>query len=151
MKALAEQILELDSVETYGRVVGVRGLLVEVAGPIHVMSVGARVLIDTGTGRSIPCEVIGFSGPNALLMPFSALEGVRRGCKATVSAVAAAVRPSKGWLGGVVNLLRGPAHGHLGRIGRRQVGAAVHACPQRRGRCFGDWPRRRARPRGAGI
>jgi hypothetical protein len=32
MKALAEQIAELDSVETYGRVVGVRGLMVEVAG-----------------------------------------------------------------------------------------------------------------------
>jgi hypothetical protein len=30
MKALAEQIAELDSVEIYGRVVGVRGLMVEV-------------------------------------------------------------------------------------------------------------------------
>jgi hypothetical protein len=29
MKALAEQISELDGVEVYGRVVGVRGLLVE--------------------------------------------------------------------------------------------------------------------------
>ena len=35
MKALAEQINELDGVEIYGRVVGVRGLMVEVAGPIH--------------------------------------------------------------------------------------------------------------------
>ena len=43
MKALAEQIKELDGVEIYGRVVGVRGLMVEVAGPIHAMSVGARV------------------------------------------------------------------------------------------------------------
>ena len=33
MKALAEQINELDSAEIYGRVVGVRGLMVEVAGP----------------------------------------------------------------------------------------------------------------------
>jgi hypothetical protein len=42
MKALAEQIAELDGVEIYGRVVGVRGLMVEVAGPIHAMSVGSR-------------------------------------------------------------------------------------------------------------
>ena len=48
MKALAEQIAELDAVEIYGRVVGVRGLMVEVAGPIHAMSVGARVTIETG-------------------------------------------------------------------------------------------------------
>ena len=34
MKALAEQIAEVDSVEIYGRVVGVRGLMVEAAGPM---------------------------------------------------------------------------------------------------------------------
>src|SRR5215831_11859674 len=109
MKALAEQIGEIDAVEVYGRVVGVRGLMVEVAGPIHAMSVGARVVIDTG--NSIPCEVVGFSGPNALLMPFAALEGVRRGCRAVVSAAPAAVRPSPGWLGRVVNAMGEPIDG----------------------------------------
>ena len=42
MKALAEQINEVDAVEVYGRVVGVRGLMVEAAGPIHTMSVGVN-------------------------------------------------------------------------------------------------------------
>ena len=86
VRALAEQINELDGVEIYGRVVGVRGLMVEVAGPIHAMSVGARVVNET-PGKPIPCEVVGFSGGNALLMPFAALDGVRRGCRALVSAV----------------------------------------------------------------
>src|SRR5436305_9775372 len=108
MKALADQIAELDEVEIYGRVVGVRGLMVEVAGPIHAMSVGARVIIETGTARAIPCEVVGFTGPNALLMPYAALEGVRRGCRAVVTSVAAAVRPSLGWLGRVVNAMGEP-------------------------------------------
>jgi flagellum-specific ATP synthase len=48
MKALAEQIGDIDAVNIYGRVVGVRGLMVEIAGPIHAMSVGARIVIDTG-------------------------------------------------------------------------------------------------------
>ncbi|PWB66610.1 MAG: flagellum-specific ATP synthase FliI [Bradyrhizobiaceae bacterium] len=111
MKALAEQISELDGVEIYGRVVGVRGLMIEVAGPIHAMSVGARVVIETGPGRVIPCEVVGFSGSNALLMPFGAVEGVRRGCRAMVTAVAPAVRPSAGWLGRVVNAMGEPIDG----------------------------------------
>jgi flagellum-specific ATP synthase len=111
MKALAEQIAELDGIETYGRVVGVRGLLVEVAGPLHAMSVGARVVIETGSGPPIPCEVVGFSGTNALVMPFAALEGVRRGCRAIVTSVPAAVRPSKGWLGRVVNAMGDPIDG----------------------------------------
>src|SRR5690349_16985048 len=108
MKALADQIRDLDGIEVYGRVIGVRGLMVEVAGPIHTMSVGARVLIETGTGRTIPCEVVGFSGSHALLMPFAPLEGVRRGCRAVVSAVAGAVRPAPGWLGRVVNAMGEP-------------------------------------------
>ncbi len=111
MKALAEQIGELDGVEVYGRVVGVRGLMIEVAGPIHTMSIGARVVIETGNGRNIPCEVVGFSGANALLMPFAALEGVRRGCRAVVTSVAAAVRPSPAWLGRVVNAMGEPIDG----------------------------------------
>jgi flagellum-specific ATP synthase len=111
MKALAEQIRELDGVEVYGRVVGVRGLMVEAAGPIHTMPVGARVVIETGTGRDIACEVVGFSGANALLMPFGPLEGVRRGCRAIVSSAAAAVRPSERWLGRVINAAGDPIDG----------------------------------------
>jgi len=111
MKALAEQISELDDVEIYGRVVGVRGLMVEVAGPIHAMSVGARVIIETGPSRFIPCEVVGFTGANALLMPYAALEGVRRGCRALVTSVQAAVRPCVGWLGRVINAMGEPLDG----------------------------------------
>src|ERR1700704_4272892 len=111
MKALADQIRELDGIEVYGRVIGVRGLMVEVAGPIHTMSVGARVHIETGQAPSIPCEVVGFSGANALLMPFAPLEGVRRGCRAIVTATPAAVRPSPGWLGRVINAMGQPIDG----------------------------------------
>jgi flagellum-specific ATP synthase len=110
MKALAEQINELDGVEIYGRVVGVRGLMVEVAGPLYVMSVGARVVIETAD-KAIPCEVVGFTGQNALLMPFAPLEGVRRGCRAIVTGVPGSVRPSTGWLGRVVNALGEPIDG----------------------------------------
>src|SRR5471032_2283478 len=108
MKALAEQINELDGVEVYGRVVGVRGLMVEIAGPIDA-TVGARVMIETPT-VPIACEVVGFTGSNALLMPFAALDGVRRGCRAVVSSVAA-VRPSTGWLGRVVDAMGQPIDG----------------------------------------
>ena len=62
MKALAEQIASLDGTETYGRVVGVRGLMVEVAGPIHAMSVGARITIDTGQGIIVRLEANGSAG-----------------------------------------------------------------------------------------
>ena len=111
MKALAEQIGDIDGVNIYGRVVGVRGLMVEIAGPIHAMSVGSRVIIEAGGNRLIPCEVVGFTGQNALLMPFAPLEGVRRGCRAVVTSVQAAARPSIGWLGRVINAMGEPLDG----------------------------------------
>lgn len=111
MKALAEQIGDIDGINIYGRVVGVRGLMVEVAGPIHAMSVGARLVIETGGNRSIPCEVIGFSGKNAVVMPFAGLDGVRRGCKAVIANAANQVRPCAAWLGRVVNALGEPIDG----------------------------------------
>ena len=110
MRALLEHIEELDSSEVYGRVVGVRGLMVEVSGPLHAMSVGARVVIET-PASPIPCEVVGFSGGHALLMPFATLEGVRRGCRALVSGVRAAVRPTDTWLGRVLNAMGEPIDG----------------------------------------
>src|SRR5450830_1803369 len=111
MKALAEQISDIDGVNIYGRVVGVRGLMVEIAGPIHAMSVGARIVIETGGNRLIPSEVIGFTGNNAVVMPFAGLEGVRRGCRAVIANAASQVRPSPLWLGRVLNAMGEPIDG----------------------------------------
>ena len=119
MKALAEQIADIDGVNIYGRVVGVRGLMVEIAGPIHAMSVGARIVIETGGNRLIPSEVIGFTGNNAVVMPFAGLEGVRRGCRAVIANAASQVRPSP--------LVARPRHQRDGRADRRQGAAAAGA------------------------
>src|SRR5262249_60335856 len=103
MKALAEQIGDIDRVNIFGRVVGVKGLMVEVAGPIHAMSVGARIVIETGGNRVIPSEVIGFSGNNAVVMPFAGLDGGRRGCRAGIANAANPGRPSAAPLGRGIN------------------------------------------------
>ena len=141
MKALAEQIGDIDGVNIYGRVVGVRGLMVEIAGPIHAMSVGARIVIDTGGNRFIPCEVIGFSGNNAVVMPFAGLDGVRRGCRAVIANAASQVRPSPAWLGRVLNAMGEPIDGkgplRAGRFARcptatrrrRRIRASASATP----------------------
>jgi flagellum-specific ATP synthase len=111
MKSLAERISEIERVNIYGRVVGVRGLMVEIAGPIHAMSVGARIVIETGVGRAIPAEVVGFNGDNAVVMPFAGLDGVRRGCRALIANASGQVRPAASWLGRVINAMGEPIDG----------------------------------------
>ncbi|EAQ37404.1 flagellum-specific ATP synthase [Nitrobacter sp. Nb-311A] len=111
MKGLAERIGEIERVNIYGRVVGVRGLMVEIAGPIHAMSVGARIVIETGVGPAIPAEVVGFNGDNAVVMPFAGLDGVRRGCRALIANASGQVRPAASWLGRVLNAMGEPIDG----------------------------------------
>src|ERR1700744_1444067 len=111
MKALAQQINDIDGINIYGRVVGVRGLMVEIAGPIHAMSLGSRIVIETGTDRFIPCEVIGFSGNTGGVVPFGGRDGVRRGCRAVIANASNQVRPSQAWLGRVINAMGEPIDG----------------------------------------
>ena len=182
MKALAEQIGEIDGVEIYGRVVGVRGLMVEVAGPIHAMSVGARVVIETGGNRSIPCEVdrllrqqrcgdavrgarrraarlprrrspmppagaaVGRPGSAASSTRWASRSTARGRCRrarrlsvpqlaaagACAPARRRAARSRRARAQHLPHLLPRPAHGHLRRLRRRQIGAAVDAGAQRR-------------------
>ncbi|GGB33091.1 flagellum-specific ATP synthase [Roseibium aquae] len=112
MKPLFAEIDSLMGTEIYGRVVAVQGLLVEVAGPLHEMSVGARLLIDSGEERPpVSAEVVGFRDDHALCMPFAGLEGVRMGCRAIISARESSVHPAHSWLGRVVNAMGEPIDG----------------------------------------
>ncbi len=104
---------QVEGLQTYGRVVAIRGLLVEVAGPVAAMRLGGRLDVEGAGGQgTIPCEIIGFQGDRALAMPFGSLEGVRRGCPAFVRDEAAgAIRPSRHWLGRVIDALGRPVDG----------------------------------------
>ncbi|WP_281301523.1 MULTISPECIES: flagellar protein export ATPase FliI [unclassified Iodidimonas] len=111
LKSLHIGINRIQSDRRYGRVVAVRGLLVEVAGAEHSLSVGSRVIIEARDRRLIDCEVIGFGDERSLVMPFTGLDGVGIGCKAYVGEQEPAVYPSSAWLGRVVNAFGQPVDG----------------------------------------
>lgn len=109
--ALINEITALPEVLNLGRVLGVQGLLVEVGGPVHEMSIGSRLVIHGTNGREIICEVVGFKDDRALSMPFGPLEGVRMGCQVRLGVRQALVHPSTQWLGRVVNAMGEPLDG----------------------------------------
>lgn len=111
LQSLYAEIDRLQSDRRYGRVAAIQGLLVEVAGAEHSLSVGSRVAIDARGKRRVDCEVIGFRDGRALLMPFSSLDGVGIGCKAYVGELDPAVYPTSAWLGRVVNAFGEPVDG----------------------------------------
>jgi len=111
----------IESLDVYGRVAAVRGLLIEIAGPVAAMRLGGRIDIEIDRG-SVPCEVIGFAGDRALAMPFGSLNGVRRGCPAFVRAEASGVRPTNAWAGRVIDALGRPIDG----LGPLPAGPALY-------------------------
>jgi flagellum-specific ATP synthase len=111
LRALTEEIQALPEVDTFGRVVAVQGLLVEVAGPVHAMRTGSRIRIADPSDRGIDCEVVGFRNGRAVCMPFDHLDGVRMGARARLVSDEAMVYPSSEWLGRVVNARGEPIDG----------------------------------------
>lgn len=111
LQSLLAQIEALPEISHYGRVVSVQGLMIEVAGPLHAMSVGSRVAISARTGARVLCEVVGFRRDRALCLPFGPLDGIGVGCQADVSAEEPHVYPSAAWLGRVVNAMGEPIDG----------------------------------------
>jgi len=101
----------LPATRVFGRVVGVQGLLVEVAGVEHYLSVGGRCEVVARGGRAVMCEVVGFRDDRALLLPFSPLDGVGLGCKAMAMQSQPAIMPTDAWLGRVINALGEPIDG----------------------------------------
>ncbi len=111
VQALLCEIAAVPGAEIFGRVRSIKGLLVEIAGPVSAMRVGSRVRIAEGLHGGVACEVVGFRDGRALALPFGPLEGVRMGAKAVVQPAAPVIRPSNAWLGRVVNALGQPIDG----------------------------------------
>ena len=73
--SLSDALSRLEPVEIFGRVSGVRGLLIEIAGPIEAMPIGGRLEIEMDGGARVPAEIIGIEDSHALAMPFGGVEG----------------------------------------------------------------------------
>lgn len=94
----------------YGRVVAVRGALIEVEGLIGAASIGSRIGI-AATGGLIEAEVTGLDHGIAHCLPFSDPQGIASGTRAELAAGQFTLRPSTGWLGRVIDGLGRPVDG----------------------------------------
>ncbi len=110
---LLQEINRVPNMVATGRVVAVKGLLIECSGIEEMLSVGARCVVESalGQGSDVICEVVGFREKVALLMPFSSVEGVGLGAKVTVASAISAIEPSSAWLGRIVDAMGNPIDG----------------------------------------
>lgn len=111
MEALKAELTSIQTQTIYGRVKAIRGVLIEIAGPLSSFSIGSRLKIERSTSAPIIVEVVGFSEAAALAMPFSNLDGVSMGARAILEKPNNGLSPDSSWLGRVVNALGEPIDG----------------------------------------
>ncbi|EQB18169.1 flagellar protein export ATPase FliI [Novosphingobium lindaniclasticum] len=111
----------------YGRVVAVRGALIEVEGLSGAAQIGSRVTLNSPTGQ-VEAEVTGLDRGIAHCMPFSEPQGIASGSRADLSASQFALRPSSGWLGRMVDGLGRPVDG-LGPLEQGAMLRKIKASP----------------------
>ncbi|MEA2696595.1 MAG: flagellum-specific synthase [Myxococcales bacterium] len=104
-KALAET----DTMVVSGKVTRASGIIVEAMLP--GVAVGTACVIETGAGKLISAEVVGFSRSRALLMPFGELAGIGEGCPVWPRASAAEMPVGEALLGRIVDAAMRPVDG----------------------------------------
>ncbi len=111
IESLVEGIDEIPDYRLYGRVAGVMGMMIELAGLDRELTIGQRCNVMARGKSAVPCEVVGFRQGRALLLPFGSVEGIGLGCKAEVLKSDPVVWPCEAWLGRVMNALGEPIDG----------------------------------------
>lgn len=123
---LADEIDALEPRRFEGRVTGLSGALIEASGPLDALALGARATILGAGGAQ--AEIVGFRGDRALLAPFDSIEAIRPGLRVALNGVAPLVRPTRAWLGRVVNCFGEPVDGE-GPLPQGMRGHFVRAAP----------------------
>jgi flagellum-specific ATP synthase len=106
LSRIADDIEALDPRRFEGRVTGLSGALIEASGPQDALALGARAIIDGA--RPVRGEIVGFRGDRALLAPFDPIEAVRPGARVALDGASPMVRPSRAWLGRIVDCFGQP-------------------------------------------
>ena len=111
MRNLIAAVERIDPLSVSGRVAAVNGLLIEARGGLTRLSIGARAEVERRGAKPLAAEVVGFRETRALLMPFGPVEGVAPGAEIRVQPDGAVVRPTKAWLGRIVDAFGEPIDG----------------------------------------
>ena len=109
LSRIAADIEALDPARYEGRVTGLSGAVIEASGPVEALALGARATLDgVITSRA---EIVGFRGDRALLAPYDSIEAIRPGARVKLEGAAPMVRPSRAWLGRVIDCFGQPVDG----------------------------------------
>lgn len=111
MDQLIQEIENIPTHVRFGRVAGVRGLLVDVADVGAAVGIGARLSLEARGGRKVEAEVVGIDHGRAQVMAFGSLDGVGAGARAELLGHEPEIQPDASWAGRVLDAWARPTDG----------------------------------------
>ncbi|GHU00465.1 flagellum-specific ATP synthase [Alphaproteobacteria bacterium] len=105
------RIAKIPSVSAHGEVLAVRGQIIEAGGLAGAAAIGDYCTVASRDGAVVPCEVVGFGEGAALLMAFTATQGLAAGAEVLFTGAKPAIYPTEAWRGRIINALGEPADG----------------------------------------
>ncbi len=112
LEALNAEIDDIKPIKISGRVVSVKGVVIECKGISEFVFIGSRCRVNNKRRKSnILCEVVGFDNDLVLLMPFGDTEGVGSGAEVELYQHENDIHPDESWLGRIINPFGEPIDG----------------------------------------
>jgi flagellum-specific ATP synthase len=111
INTFAESMSLINRGNFFGKVIALRGLLIDAIGICDRASIGSICEIQGRDGSRAVAEIIGFNGDKAQLMLYRSLDSLGPGCNVILHDNSNAVFPTVSWLGRVVNGLAEPIDG----------------------------------------
>jgi flagellum-specific ATP synthase len=109
LEALRTEIDDIKPIKVSGKVVSVKGMIIECKGINNFVSIGSRCKINNTTkSKPVLCEVVGFDNDSVLLMPFHDIDGVGSGAEVEVFQHENDIHPDESWLGRIINAFGKP-------------------------------------------
>lgn len=121
-KDLLPFIPNIDTLQYYGKVVKVVGLMIESQGPES--SIGDVCYIHVGTEtnkRKIIAEVVGFKEQNIILMPYTNIQDIRPGSLVEATSKPLQIKVGPELIGKVIDSLGNPIDGSAMPLGMKAV------------------------------
>jgi flagellum-specific ATP synthase len=106
LQQVRETLARTETCVLAGRVTRASGIVVEAVLP--QVAVGTSCEIQAAGNRIVAAEVVGFSGSQAILMPFGDVRGIGEGCPVVPRASAGEIHVGEALLGRVVNAAMQP-------------------------------------------
>lgn len=101
--SIINSINRMDNAVCCGKVCGVQGLFVEIAGGVGGMSIGDGCRVINNRGEGVDCEIVSFKDGKVLAMPYGNMDGIGINCDVEFTSSSLVIYPHESWLGRIVN------------------------------------------------